>query len=154
MPLSTGAPKVCCMWRCGMTESMYETGLSAAVLAFHVMPGLPAPEGELHSHDYRLDVVVRRVQLDEAQMVVDLDVLDGGLRELTAAIEGRRLDDIVAPALGVDAVTVEVFARWAHDRLCAALAPLPDASMSVRVWETALAFGGYEAPVGSRNSSS
>jgi len=142
------------MWRCGMTESMYETGLSATVLAFHVMPGLPAPEGELHSHDYRLDVVVSRVGLDDAQMVVDLDRLDRGLGELTAAIEGRNLDEIVAPAMGVDAVTVEVFARWAHDRLSAVLGTLPDASMSVRVWETALAFGGYEGPVRSRSSSS
>lgn len=141
------------MWRCNMTESMYETGLSATVLAYHVMPDLPAPEGELHSHDYRLDVVVRRAELDKAQMVVDLDRLDRGLAELTTAIEGRNLDEIVAPAMGVDAVTVEVFARWAHDRLSAALGPLPDASMSVRVWETALAFGGYAGPVGSRSSS-
>jgi 6-pyruvoyltetrahydropterin/6-carboxytetrahydropterin synthase len=137
-----------------MTEPMYETGLSATVLAFHVMPDLPAPEGELHSHDYRLDVVVRRAELDEAQMVVDLDLLDRALAELIATIEGRNLDEIVGPAMGADAVTVELFARWAHDRLCAALGPLPDASMSVRVWETRLAFGGYEGSVGGRSSSS
>jgi 6-pyruvoyltetrahydropterin/6-carboxytetrahydropterin synthase len=142
------------MWRCDMTESMYETGLSAAVLAFHIMPGMPAPEGELHSHDYRLDVVVRRVHLDQAQMVVDLDLLDRGLSELTAEIDHRNLDEIVAPAMGVDAVTVEAFARWAHDRLSAALGPLPDAFMSVRVWETALAFGGYDGPVSGHSSSS
>jgi 6-pyruvoyltetrahydropterin/6-carboxytetrahydropterin synthase len=142
------------MWRCGMTESMYETGLSAAVVALHVMPGLPAPEGQLHSHDYRLDVVVRRGDLDEAQMVVDLDLLDRGLGEVTAAIDGRNLNDIVAPVMGVEAVTVEVFARWVHDRLSAVLGPLPDAVMSVRVWETALAFGGYAGPVGSRDNSS
>jgi 6-pyruvoyltetrahydropterin/6-carboxytetrahydropterin synthase len=133
---------------------MYETGLSATVLAFHVMPDLPAPEGELHSHDYRLDVVVRRAELDEGQMVVDLDFLDRALAELIATIEGRNLDEIVAPAMGADAVTVELFARWAHDRLSAALGPLPDASMSVRVWETGLAFGGYEGSVGARSSSS
>jgi 6-pyruvoyltetrahydropterin/6-carboxytetrahydropterin synthase len=137
-----------------MTEPMYETGLSARVLAFHVMPDLPAPEGELHSHDYRMDVVVRRAELDEAQMVVDLDLLGRGLGELIATIEGRNLDEIVAPAMGADAVTVELFARWAHDRLSAALGPLRDASMSVRVWETVLAFGGYEGSVGGRSSSS
>ena len=43
------------------------------------MPGMPPPEGERHSHDYRLDVVVRRDDLDERGMVVDLDLLDQAL---------------------------------------------------------------------------
>ena len=33
------------------------------------------PEGELHAHDYRFDVVVARGELDEHGMVCDLDVL-------------------------------------------------------------------------------
>ena len=58
---------------------MYETGTALQVRAFHVMPGMPLPEGERHSHDYRLDVVVRRDDLDERGMVVDLDLLDRAL---------------------------------------------------------------------------
>lgn len=122
---------------------MYETGTSLGVRAFHVMPGMPPPEGERHSHDYRLDVVVSRDDLDERGMVVDLDLLDQSLREAAARIEEADLETVV-PA---EAVTVEVFARWLHDELAAALGSLPGASLAVRVWENASAFGGYTAPL-------
>jgi 6-pyruvoyl-tetrahydropterin synthase len=118
---------------------VYETGTALQVRAFHVMPGMPPPEGERHSHDYRLDVVVRRDDLDERGMVVDLDLLDEALGGAAARIDGADLETVV-PA---EAVTVEVFARWLHDTLAAALGPLPGATLAVRVWETESAFGGY-----------
>jgi 6-pyruvoyltetrahydropterin/6-carboxytetrahydropterin synthase len=37
-----------------------EVGLSRSVRAFHIMPGLPGPEGQLHDHDYRIEIVVDR----------------------------------------------------------------------------------------------
>jgi 6-pyruvoyltetrahydropterin/6-carboxytetrahydropterin synthase len=79
------------------------------------MPGLPGPEGQLHDHDYRIEVVVDREQLDDRGMVCDLDVLEAALTELTSRIEGRNLEEI-RPAEAA-AVTVEVFARWVHDTL-------------------------------------
>ena len=121
---------------------MYETGTALQVTAFHVMTGMPPPEGERHSHDYRLDVVVRRDDLDERGMVVDLDVLDAALSGAARRIDGADLDQVIPE---VDAVTVEVFARWLHDQLAAALGPLPGANLAVRVWENQSAFGGYTA---------
>jgi 6-pyruvoyl-tetrahydropterin synthase len=122
---------------------VYETGTALSVRAFHVMPGMPPPEGERHSHDYRFDVVVRRDDLDERGMVVDLDVLDEALRSAAARVDGVDLETVV-PA---EAVTVEVFARWLHDELAAALGALPGVTLAVRVWETPSAFGGYTAPL-------
>ena len=122
---------------------MYETGTALQVRAFHVMPGMPPPEGERHSHDYRLDVVVRRDELDERGMVVDLDLLDQALRTAADRVDGVDLETVV----DAEAVTVEVFARWGHDQLYAALGSLPDVTLAVRVWETAEAFGGYTAPL-------
>ena len=121
---------------------MYETGTALQVTAFHVMPGMPPPEGERHSHDYRLDVVVRRDDLDERGMVVDLDVLDAALSGAARQVDGADLDQVIPD---VDAVTVEVFARWLHDQLAAGLGPLPGATLAVRVWENESAFGGYTA---------
>ena len=118
---------------------MYETGTALGVRAFHVMPGMPLPEGERHSHDYRLDVVVRRDDLDERGMVVDLDVLDRALTDAAARVDGEDLEKI----LDARTVTVEVFARWVHDQLAAALGRLPGASLAVRVWESPVAFGGF-----------
>jgi len=121
----------------------YEVGLSRNVRAFHVMPGLPGPEGQLHDHDYRIEVVVSRDQLDNRAMVCDLDVLEEALTRLTERIEGRNLEEI-RPA-DAEAVTVEVFARWVHDALSAAIAA-DGATLAVRIWETPVAFGGYRGP--------
>jgi 6-pyruvoyl-tetrahydropterin synthase len=120
---------------------VYETGTALQVRSFHVMPGMPPPEGERHSHDYRLDVVVRRDDLDERGMVVDLDLLDRALRDTAARVDGVDLETVV-PA---EAVTVEVFARWLHGQLSAGLGRLPGATLAVRVWESSTAFGGYTA---------
>ena len=48
----------------GVLPVTCEVGLSRSVHAFHIMPGLPGPEGQLHDHDYRIEVVVDREQLD------------------------------------------------------------------------------------------
>ncbi|MGN6171901.1 MAG: 6-pyruvoyl trahydropterin synthase family protein [Streptosporangiaceae bacterium] len=122
----------------------YEVGLNKSVHAFHIMPGLPGPEGQLHDHDYRIEVVVDREWLDERGMVCDLDVLEAAMIELTGRIDGRNLDEI-RPA-DAEAVTVEVFARWVHDTLSPAAAAGGGDTLAVRVWETPVAFGGYRAP--------
>ena len=123
---------------------MYETGTAVEVRAFHVMPGLPPPEGERHSHDYKLEVVVRREELDERGMVVDLDVLATALQDTAARLDGADLDQLV---LDDAAVTVEVFARWVHRQLATALGRSPGTTLAVRVWEDPVAFGGYTAPL-------
>src|ERR1700740_859684 len=121
----------------------YEGGLSRSVRAFHIMPGLPGPEGQLHDHDYRIEIVVDREQLDDRGMVCDLDVLETALTELTGRVEGRNREEI-RPA-GAEAVTVEVFARWVHDSLSPAVAAAGGEALAVRGWGTPTAFGGYRA---------
>ena len=124
---------------------MYEVGTSVSVRAFHVMPGMPPPEGERHSHDYRLEAVVRRAELDERGMVCDLDVLDAALEETAARLKDQDLDTII-PAEG-EPVTVEAFARWLHAMLAEPVKRGGGKQLSVRVWESPVAFGGYAAPI-------
>jgi len=85
-----------------------------------MLPGMPPPAGRRHSHDHRLDVVVRRDGLD-------------------ARVDGTDLGT-VAPA---EVMTVEVIARWAQSRLTAALGRLPSASPAARVREPPVALGGF-----------
>jgi 6-pyruvoyl-tetrahydropterin synthase len=129
--------------RCAINSAVYEAGTALHVRAFHVMPGMPPPEGERHSHDYRLEVVVRRNDLDERGMVLDLDLLDQALRGAAGQVDGVDLETI-QPA-DAEAVTVEVFARWLHDQMSGALGKPPGVTLAVRVWESPLAFGGYSA---------
>ena len=124
---------------------MFQVGTGTEVRALHVMPGAPEPEGSLHAHDYRLEVLIERADLDGRGMVCDLDVLDAALA--TAADEVRDVDlERIRPD-GVEAVTVEVFARWLHDRLAEAVRVAGGEVLTVRVWESPVAFGGYSAPV-------
>src|ERR1700733_14578209 len=127
----------------GVLPVTCEVGLSRSVSAFHIMPGMPGQEGELHYHDYRIEVFVDREQLDERGMVCDLDVLEAALTELTDRVDGRNLEEI--RAAGAEAVTVEVFARWVHDTLASTALAAGGETLAVRVWETAVAFGGYRA---------
>ena len=122
----------------------YEVGSSVTVRALHQMP-MPGPEGELHAHDYRFDVVVARGRLDAHGMVCDLDVLRDALAAMAARIRDRDLEEIRPPE--AEAVTVEVLARWAHGQLAAALGRSGAETLSVRVWETPADFGGYAGPL-------
>jgi 6-pyruvoyltetrahydropterin/6-carboxytetrahydropterin synthase len=125
---------------------MYEVGTSIEVRALHVMPGVEGPEGELHAHDYRLEVVVGRADLGERGMVCDLDVLDAALAEVAGRLRDADLEVIRPP--DAEAVTVEVFARWLHDTLAGPVKEGGGESLAVRVWESPVAFGAYRAPVG------
>ncbi len=128
-----------------MSRSMHQVGTAAEVRALHVMPGAPEPEGSLHAHDYRLEVVIERAELDGRGMVCDLDVLDAALAALTEEVRDADLERIKPD--GVEAVTVEVFARWVHDRLAEPVRMAGGEMLTVRVWESPVAFGGYRASV-------
>ncbi len=119
---------------------MYEVGISADFTAWHVMPGMAGPEGELHSHNYRLEAILTREALDERGMVCDLDVLEACLKGAIAEVDDRDLEVIRPP--DAEAVTVEILSAWAHGHIADALGPLP-ARLAVRVWESPVAYGGY-----------
>ena len=124
---------------------VYEVGMSTEVRAFHVMPDMEGPEGELHAHDYRLEVVVGREQLDDRGMVCDLDVLEAALRDTADRVRDADLE-VIRPE-EADAVTVEIFASWAHGALAPTVRDAGGEILSVRIWESPVAYGGYRGPV-------
>ena len=125
---------------------MYQVGTAIEFPAQHIMHGMEGPEGELHQHDYRLEVLVERERLDERGMVCDLDLLDAALQRIDDTVRDQNLDKIRPP--DADAVTVEVFARWAHETLGAELHGTGAETLTVRVWESPVAFGGYSQRIG------
>jgi 6-pyruvoyltetrahydropterin/6-carboxytetrahydropterin synthase len=124
---------------------MYQVGTATEVRAFHIMPGVDGPEGVLHSRDYRLEVLVERAALDERAMVCDIDLLEEALASAAAVVREENLE-VIQPA-DADAVTVEVFARWLHGAVADAVRAGGGEMLTVRVWESPVAFGGYGAPV-------
>jgi len=124
----------------------YQVGSSVTVHSLHQMP-VQGPEGTLHAHDYRLEVVVGRQQLDGHGMVCDLDVLRSALQETADRIENKDLEEI-RPSWA-EAVTVEVLARWAHERLAPTIRGTGGETLTVRVWESPVDFAAYAGPVSS-----
>lgn len=125
----------------------FEIGASAPLRALHRIPWLPPPEGDLHEHEYRVEVVVERAALDERGMVCDLDIVEAALADAVRALDGNDLELIRPP--DAEAVTVEVLAGWFHERLREAIRDAGGEALAVRVWESATAFGGYRGPVSS-----
>jgi 6-pyruvoyltetrahydropterin/6-carboxytetrahydropterin synthase len=122
---------------------VFEVGLSTTFKAWHVMPGMEGPEGELHEHNYRLEVVAARRALDERGMVCDLDALEKAMLDTVGLVEGKDLEIIRPPER--EAVTVEVLACWSHAEVVGRLGTGGIEMLSVRVWESPVAFGGYSA---------
>ena len=116
----------------------FEVGVVRTVEAIHAMPFDDGPEGRPHPHDYRVEVVVTASELDDRGMAVDLLDLGSAVDDALQIVRGADLES-VRPA-DVLAVTVEVFARWIHDRVRDRLAR---GAVAVRVWEDEGAFGGY-----------
>jgi 6-pyruvoyltetrahydropterin/6-carboxytetrahydropterin synthase len=119
---------------------MFQVGTAIEFPAQHVMPGIPGPEGVLHEHQYRLEVVAEREKLDDRGMVCDLDVLDAVLQRIDGVVRDQNLEVIRPPE--AEAVTVEVFAAWAHRTLADELRPTGVETLTVRVYENPDAFGG------------
>ena len=124
-----------------MGSPMFQVGTAITLRAEHVMPGVEGPEGELHEHDYRLEVVVEREKLDDRGMVCDLDLLNASMQRIHDHLHGKNLELIRPPE--AEAVTVEVFARWLHDEVAGMLRGTGSETLSVRVYENADAFGGF-----------
>jgi 6-pyruvoyltetrahydropterin/6-carboxytetrahydropterin synthase len=121
----------------------FEVGASSDLRALHRIPWLPPPEGLLHAHDYRVEVIIERATLDGRGMVCDLEVVEVALRQAVAELEGKDLDSIRPPE--TEAVTVEILARWFHARLADPIRAVGGEALAVRVWESPTAFGGYRA---------
>jgi 6-pyruvoyltetrahydropterin/6-carboxytetrahydropterin synthase len=125
---------------------VYEVGAAVEVRAFHVMPGMPGPEGQRHSHHYKIEVVVERADLDDRGMVCDLDALEAALGDTAGRVRDADLGTILAPE-STDGVTVEMFARWAHGAMADAVRRGGGEVLSVRVWESPVAYGGFREKV-------
>ena len=104
-------------------------------------PDSPGPRVSSTSTSTGLEVVIEREKLDDRGMVCDLDVLDAVLGRIDSTVRDQNLE-IIRPS-DAEAVTVEVFAKWAHDTIAAELRGGGADVLAVRVYEKPVAFGGF-----------
>ena len=124
-------------------SELFEVGASMPLRALHRLPWGTEAEREPHEHEYRIEVVVARAGLDERAVVCDLDLLKAALDDVLGRLEGRDLD-LIRPQ-DAEGVTVEILARWLHERLAGSIARAGGERLAVRVWESPTAYGAYRA---------
>jgi 6-pyruvoyltetrahydropterin/6-carboxytetrahydropterin synthase len=102
----------------------------------------PGPEGEVHSHEFTVEVEFAAPDLGEYGYVVDIDAVESILDDLEARYADSLLNDL--PEFGDRNPSVERFARLFSDRLTAALEDPTPTRLVVRMWEDDLAWASYE----------
>ena len=110
------------------------------------------PAQNLHGATYVVDVELRRRDLDENGIVVDIGAASAALRAILATVEYRNLDDLSEFDKAV--TTTEYLARWVFLRMRAALdsGKLGESAreidaMRVVLHESHVAWASYEAPL-------
>ncbi|MUV59077.1 6-pyruvoyltetrahydropterin/6-carboxytetrahydropterin synthase [Halogeometricum rufum] len=105
----------------------------------------PGPEGDPHSHRYRVEVELTGEALNEYDYLVDIDAVEAALDGVESRYADAFLNDL--PEFEGYNPSVERFARVIHDRLADELAADAVAETTVTVWEDDVANAAYTAPL-------
>ena len=103
----------------------------------------PGPEGELHSHRFRLEVELAGEELNEYDYLVDIDEVEAALDAVKARYTDETLNDL--PEFAGYNPSVERFARVVHERIADAVSTEVIDRLTVTVWEDDVANAAYAA---------
>jgi len=124
----------------------YELAVQRDVIAQHVLtvPD-PGPEGDLHSHQYRLEIRFSGPELGEYGYLVDIDAVNEVLDQVQERYADAVLNDL--PEFEGNP-SVERFARNVGDRIETHLEDPTPEHLSVRIWEDEEAWASHERALG------
>jgi 6-pyruvoyltetrahydropterin/6-carboxytetrahydropterin synthase len=103
----------------------------------------PGPEGELHSHRFRVEVELAGEELNEYDYLVDIDEVEAALDAVEARYADATLNDL--PEFEGYNPSVERFARVIHRRFADAVTTETVDRLAVTVWEDDVANAAYAA---------
>ena len=122
---------------------MYSLSLQEEFIAQHYLIGGDwGPENELHSHRFRLQVILSGDQLDQHGYLLDLVQLEDQLAALLDSFRDQTLNDL--PEFDGLNPSIEHFSRIACDRLAKLNQGLRLSSIEVRIWENENAWASYQ----------
>lgn len=120
----------------------YSVGVLQDFVAQHYLVGGDfGPEGSLHSHHYRVELVVTGADLDRHGFLVDIVRLRSELDRLVDGYRDRTLNDL--PEFKGLNPGVEVVARVMGQALAMAFAGAGFSSLTVKLWEHDSAWASY-----------
>jgi 6-pyruvoyltetrahydropterin/6-carboxytetrahydropterin synthase len=117
----------------------FEVGVVARFTARHHLVGNFGPASLEHSHNYRVEALVRGPELQEDGTLLDISVLQRGLSDTLARLEGQDLNAI--QALAEPNPSAEVVAHYIHHAISESVTGLE--ALTIRVWESDEAFAAY-----------
>jgi 6-pyruvoyltetrahydropterin/6-carboxytetrahydropterin synthase len=128
---------------------MFEVGVARTFHALHQLEDEDAAAGHEHSHDYRVEVVVRGNALDENSMLLDLDALGAAVSGCLSELDAADLDEL--PAFAGRNTTVEIVAEYVWEDLRTRLAPAAAlASLRLTLYESPEAWASVDRPLHDR----
>jgi len=116
------------------TDDAYELTVTRSFIAQHYLtvPD-PGPEGEVHSHQFTVELRFSGPSLGEYGYLVDIDAVDAILDDLEDRYRDELLNDL--PEFEGRNPSIEHFARLFGDRVAEALADPTPTGLTVRIWE-------------------
>lgn len=124
----------------------YALTVSRDVIARHYLIGGDwGAENQLHSHHYRVDLVLSGSELDEHGYLVDIVAVDEIVDRFVGSVRDSILNDL--PAFSGLNPSIEHFARIAWEAIVPSLPPSSVKIVTVRIHENEIASVAYTAPV-------
>ena len=113
---------------------MFTLTVNASFSAAHFLRDYNGPCETMHGHNFRVEARVSGTELNEIGIVVDFKVIKKLLREVTARLDHKVLDQI--PPFDTLNPTAENIARHIFDEVAPRVAEAGARLESVGVWET------------------
>jgi 6-pyruvoyltetrahydropterin/6-carboxytetrahydropterin synthase len=121
---------------------MFEIGVVAQFEAAHRLRGDFGPATRMHGHTYRVEVSARGQALREDGTLCDLALLQGVAGDAVSRLHYRDLDEV--EGLRGRNTTAEVVAQHLFEQIAPALRGQGLSALSVRVWESPVAYASCE----------
>jgi len=123
---------------------MYRLGVRRKFSArHHLIGGDWGEENIEHTHNYQLELVLEKKELDHHGFLVDIVEVEHHLDEVTAAFQGQHLNTLSA-FTGINP-SIERLATVIHDIFAKRLESFQLESLAVTIWEDDIAWTSYRA---------
>lgn len=125
---------------------MYKLGVRRTFRARHYLIGGDwGEENREHSHNYQLELVLEKRELDRHGFLVDIVEVERHLDEVTAAFRNQALNTIAA-FTDINP-SIERLATVIHDMFRERLHSFHLEAITVNIWEDDIAWTSYHAPL-------
>jgi 6-pyruvoyltetrahydropterin/6-carboxytetrahydropterin synthase len=121
---------------------MYTVAVQRQFVAQHYLIGGDwGAENHLHSHHYRLELILEGERLDEHGYLVDIVDIEANLERIVGEYRDQTLND--RPEFAGRNPSIEHFSRILAETLCARISAPNLSAFTVKLWENEIAWAAY-----------